>query len=249
MKTGYKELDAVLNGLQPGGYYLIGARPAMGKTAFALNITINVAMSGKKVAYFSLEHSKDGVEKRVCLMDSTVDIEKFRRNVTVDDTPGLSIKELKEKSRELSKNSGLDLIVVDYLQLMCGDLEYREKYGITTSSTQTKYAERAEEVAEISKGIKEISEELQVSSIVLTQVPRHIEWRKDHRPLLDDLAHIGENGEICDVVLFIYRDAYYHFHTSMKNTAEIIVAKNRYGESGKTILLDWQPLRMSFVEL
>lgn len=238
MNTGFKELDAILMGLKPGSYNLIGARPAMGKSALALNIAAHVAMEEqKKVAYFSLEMSKEQVEDRVCLMRENIDITELSENLIIDDTAFLTVTELRKRCKELSLTTGLDLMIIDYLQLLEVDAD-----------SSKKYKNRSEEVSEISKGIKELAQELQVPIIVVTQLPRNIEWRENHRPKLDDLRvnRMFAIESDSDVVLFIYRDGYYDPYSKIKDIAEIIIAKNRYGETKRTVILGWDYMRRSF---
>lgn len=236
LKTGFDDLDHILSGLQPGSYNLIGARPAMGKTALALSIAMNVALEEKKrVIYFSLEMSKEQVEQRLFVMNEERNNTLFRDNVIVDDTPGLSISELRQKCHEYSMNRRLDLIVIDYLQLMSGEVD-----------EQKEYQGRVQELVDISMGIKEIAKELQVPFIVLTQLPREVERRNDFRPQLGDLRACGSTEQDSDVVLYIYRDDYYNKKSIKQNIAEIIVAKNRYGERDKVINLKWDKKNLRF---
>ena len=236
MKTGFNELDNILLGLQPGSYNLIGARPAMGKTALALSIAMNVALEEKKrVIYFSLEMSKEQVEQRLFVMNEERNNTLLRDNVIVDDTPGLSISALRQKCHEYSMNRGLDLIVIDYLQLMSGEEKYQEEYQ-----------GRTREIAEISMGIKAIAKELQVPVVVLMQLPREMERRDNFRPQLEDLRGYGTTDQDSDVVLYIYRDDYYNKKSIKQNIAEIIVAKNRYGERNKVINLKWDKKNLRF---
>ncbi len=229
LKTGFDDLDHILSGLQPGSYNLIGARPAMGKTSLALNIAINVATEEKKkVIYFSLEMSKEQVEKRLFVMNAEKNNTLLHDNLIIDDTPGISICELRKKCHEYSLKQGLNLIIIDYLQLMSGKAEYQEEYQ-----------GRTREIAEMSMGIKEIAKELQVPVIVLTQLPREVERRSNFRPQLVDLRGYGTTEQDSDVVLYIYRDDYYNKNSIKQNIAEIIVAKNRYGERNKVINLKW----------
>lgn len=236
MKTGFNELDNILLGLQPGSYNLIGARPAMGKTALALSIVMNVAIEEKKkVIYFSLEMSKEQVEQRLFVMNEETNNTLFRDTVIVDDTPGISIGELHNKCYKYSKSKGLDLIIIDYLQLMSGQAD-----------KQMEYQGRVRELVDISMGIKEIAKELQVPVVVLTQLPREVERRDNFRPQLGDLRGYGTTEQDSDVVLYIYRDDYYNKKSIKQNIAEIIVAKNRYGERNKVINLKWDKKYLRF---
>lgn len=236
LKTGFDDLDHILSGLQPGSYNLIGARPAMGKTALALSIVMNVAIEEKKkVIFFSLEMSKEQVEKRLFVMNEEKNNTLLCDNLIVDDTLGISIGELHNKCHEYSMNRGLDLIVIDYLQLMSGEAEYQEEYQ-----------GRTREIAEISMGIKEIAKEFQVPVVVLTQLPREVERKNNFRPQLGDLRGYGTTEQDSDVVLYIYRDDYYNKKSIKQNIAEIIVAKNRYGERNKVINLKWDKKNLRF---
>lgn len=240
LKTGFNELDNILLGLQPGSYNLIGARPSMGKTALALNIAMNVATEEeKKVIYFSLEMSKEQVEKRLFVMNAEKNNTLLHDNLIIDDTPGISICELRKKCHEYSLKQGSDLIIIDYLQLMSDEAD-----------KQKEYQGRVRELVDISMGIKEIAKELQVSVIVLTMLPRNVERREDVRPQLGDLreACMGTTEQDSDVVLFIYRDDYYNKKSIKQNIAEIIVAKNRYGERNKVINLKWDKKNLRFQE-
>ena len=236
LKTGFDDLDHILSGLQPGSYNLIGARPAMGKTALALSIAMNVALEEKKrVIYFSLEMSKEQVEQRLFVMNEETNNTLLRDNVIVDDTPGISIGELHNKCYKYSKSKGLDLIIIDYLQLMSGQAD-----------KQMEYQGRVRELVDISMGIKEIAKELQVPVVVLTQLPREVERRDNFRPQLGDLRGYGTTEQDSDVVLYIYRDDYYNKKSIKQNIAEIIVAKNRYGERNKVINLKWDKKYLRF---
>lgn len=236
MKTGFNDLDNILLGLQPGSYNLIGARPSMGKTALALNIAMNVALEEKKkVIYFSLDMSKEQVEQRLFVMSEETNNTLLHDNVIVDDTPGISISELRQKCHEYSLKQGLNLIIIDYLQLMSGEKD-----------NQKEYRGRNWEISEISMGIKEIAKELQIPVVVLTQLPREVERRSDFRPRLGDLRECGSIEQDSDVVLYIYRDDYYNKKSIRENMAEIIVAKNRYGERNKVIILKWDKKNLRF---
>lgn len=236
MKTGFNDLDNILLGLQPGSYNLIGARPSMGKTALALNIAMNVALEEKKkVIYFSLDMSKEQVEQRLFVMSEETNNTLLHDNVIVDDTPGISISELRQKCHEYSLKQGLNLIIIDYLQLMSGEKD-----------NQKEYRGRNWEISEISMGIKEIAKELQIPVVVLTQLPREVERRSDFRPRLGDLHECGSIEQDSDVVLYIYRDDYYNKKSIRENMAEIIVAKNRYGERNKVIILKWDKKNLRF---
>lgn len=236
LKTGFEDLDHILLGLQPGSYNLIGARPAMGKTALALSIAMNVALEEKKrVIYFSLEMSKEQAEQRLFVMNAEKNNTLLHDNLIIDDTPGISICELRKKCHEYSLKQGMNLIIIDYLQLMSGEKD-----------NQKEYRGRNWEISEISMGIMEIAKELQIPVVVLTQLPREVERRSDFRPRLGDLRECGSIEQDSDVVLYIYRDDYYNKKSIKQNIAEIIVAKNRYGERNKVIILKWDKKNLRF---
>lgn len=236
LKTGFDDLDHILSGLQPGSYNLIGARPAMGKKALALNIAMNVATEEKKkVIYFSLEMSKEQVEKRLFVMNAEKNNTLLHDNLIIDDTPGISICELRKICHEYSLKQGSDLIIIDYLQLMSGETEHPKEYQ-----------GRVQEIVEISIGIKEIAKEFQVPVVVLIQLPREVERGNNFRPQLGDLRECGSTEQDSDVVLYIYRDDYYNKNSVKQNIAEIIVAKYRYGERNKVINLKWDKEYLRF---
>lgn len=233
MNTGFKELDAILKGLKPGSYNLIGARPSMGKTAFALNMAIHVVLEEKKkVGYFSLDMSKEQVADCILLMNNNINGSIFFENFIVDDTAFLTVSQLQNKSREMLKQNEVDLIIIDFLQLLSKD-------GRVTGKRKNGLKD-----VKISRSIKELAEELHIPIIVLTNLPWKIERRKNHRPKLTDLRRSIKS--VCEVVLFIYRDGYYCLDTEFKNIAEIIIAKNKYGDANKTVLLGWDFIHRSF---
>ena len=247
--TGFLDLDYKMAGLQPSDLILVAARPSMGKTAFVLNIAQHVAFKVKKsVAIFSLEMSKEQLVNRLFSLEAQVDSQSLRTgnlkdedwekliesagiigksSLIIDDTPGISISELRSKCRKFKLEHGLDLIIIDYLQLMSGRVGGRSE-------------SRQQEISEISRALKGLARELNVPVIALSQLSRAVEQRPDHRPMLSDLRESGAIEQDADVVMFIYRDDYYHKDTEMKNVAEIIIAKQRNGSIG-TINLTWLP--------
>ena len=252
--TGFLDLDYKTAGLQPSDLILVAARPSMGKTSFVLNIAQHVAFKAKKsVAIFSLEMSKEQLVNRLFALEAQVDAQSLRTgnlkdsdwekliesagiigksNLIIDDTPGISISELRSKCRKFKLEHNLDLIIIDYLQLMTG------RVGSKSESRQ-------QEISEISRALKGIARELNVPVVALSQLSRAVEQRPDHRPMLSDLRESGAIEQDADVVMFIYRDDYYNKDTELKNVAEIIIAKQRNGAIG-TINLTWLPQYTKF---
>jgi len=253
--TGFADLDAKLTGLHPSDLVIVGARPSMGKSAFGLNIVQNAAVrSGKSCAVFSLEMSAVQVVNRFLSVQSGVELNKFRTGeledrdwenlvealgplsearIFIDDTGGITMPEVRSKARKLKIEHGLDLIMIDYLQLMSGAGRNNEN--------------RQQEISEISRGLKMLARELDVPIIALSQLGRGLEQRADHRPMMSDLRESGAIEQDADVVMFIYRDEYYHPDTTEeKNVAEIIVAKQRNGPVGtEKLRYDGQYTRFS----
>ena len=247
--TGFIDLDYKTSGLQPSDLILVAARPSMGKTAFVLNIAQHVAFrSNKTVAIFSLEMSKEQLVNRLFSLESQVDAQLLRTGnlkdsdwekliegagvigkskMIIDDTPGISISELRSKCRKFKLEQGLDLIIIDYLQLMTGRVGGRAE-------------SRQQEISDISRSLKGLARELNVPVIALSQLSRAVEQRPEHRPMMSDLRESGAIEQDADVVMFIYRDDYYNKDTDMKNIAEIIIAKQRNGPIG-TVNLAWLP--------
>ena len=247
--TGFIDLDYKLSGLQPSDLILVAARPSMGKTAFVLNIAQYVAFrQGKSVALFSLEMSKEQLVNRLFALESHVDAQLIRSgnlkdtdwekliegagvigrsNLIIDDTSGISVSELRSKCRKYKLEHNLDLIIIDYLQLMSGS-------GRRSSES------RQQEISEISRSLKGIARELDVPVIALSQLSRAVESRTDKRPMLSDLRESGAIEQDADVVMFIYRDDYYNKDSKDKNIAEIIIGKQRNGPIG-TVRLAWIP--------
>ena len=242
--SGFPELDSKTSGFQKGDMVLIAARPSMGKTTFALNLAENAALrAGKSVAIFSLEMPKEQLAYKLLCSEANVDMLKLRTGnledsdweniarasgplasakIFIDDTAGTTVMEMRSKCRRLKIEHGIDLIVIDYLQLMSG------------SSTES----RQQEVSEISRSIKALAKEMQCPIIALSQLSRAPEQRADHRPMLSDLRESGSIEQDADVVMFLYRDEYYDKETDDKNIAECIIAKQRNGPTG-TVKLAW----------
>ncbi len=247
--TGFIDLDRKLSGLQNSDLILIAARPSMGKTAFVLNIAQNVAFrQNRAVAVFSLEMSKEQLVNRLFSLESHVDAQLLRTGelkdtdwekliegagiigkskLIIDDTSGISISEMRSKCRKYKLEQGLDLIIIDYLQLMSG-------------SSRRSNESRQQEISDISRSLKGLARELNVPVVALSQLSRAVESRTDKRPMLSDLRESGAIEQDADVCMFIYRDDYYNPDTDDKNIAEIIIAKQRNGPIG-TVRLAWMP--------
>lgn len=254
--TGFLDLDYRTAGMQPSDLILIAARPSMGKTAFELNIAHYVAFrKNLTLAIFSLEMSKEQLVNRMFSMESNVDSQKLRTgqmndqewerliesagvigksSLIIDDTPGISIAELRSKCRKYKLEHNLSMIIIDYLQLMTGN-------GKSSDSRQ-------QEISDISRSLKALARELSVPVIALSQLSRAVEQRPDHRPMLSDLRESGAIEQDADVVMFIYRDEYYNHDSEKKGIAEIIIAKQRNGPIG-TVELAWLPEYQRFVNL
>lgn len=254
--TGFTDLDNRTAGLHNSDLILIAARPAMGKSAFALNIATNAAINEKvPVAIFNLEMSKTQLVNRMLCSEAMVDSNKVRTGkideedwiklatalgplseapIYIDDTPGISISEIRAKCRKLELEKNIGLVVIDYLQLIQGS-------GKKNSS-------REQEISEISRSLKIIAKELDVPVIALSQLSRESEKRQDHKPMLSDLRESGAIEQDADLVMFIYRDDYYNQDSEKKNIAEIILAKHRAGATG-TIELLWMGSYTKFANL
>ncbi|WP_457677520.1 replicative DNA helicase [Thermovibrio sp.] len=241
LPTGFYEIDKMTSGLQPSDLIIIAARPSMGKTAFSLSIAYNVGLKeGKTVAFFSLEMSKEQLITRLIAQDSKIPLHKIRdgylrpdelkrvvesadmigqASIYIDDTPGISILEMRAKARRLKSEKGLDLIIVDYLQLM---------RGIRRTES------RQQEVSEISRSLKALAKELNVPVIALSQLSRQVEHRADKRPQLSDLRESGSIEQDADIVMFIHRPEVYKKNPEPEEEgiAEIIIAKQRNGPTG-----------------
>ena len=254
--TGFIDLDYRTAGLQPSDLILIAARPSMGKTAFVLNIAQYVAFHENMcTAIFSLEMSKEQLVNRLFSLESRVDAQALRTGnlsdadwaklvegagiigdseLIIDDTPGISISEMRSKCRKYKLEHDLKLIIIDYLQLMSGS-------GRSSDSRQ-------QEISDISRSLKALARELNVPVIALSQLSRAVEQRPDHRPMLSDLRESGAIEQDADVVMFIYRDDYYNKDTELKGISEIIIAKQRNGPIG-TVNLAWLPEYTKFANL
>ena len=245
--TGFKDVDHVFNGLQKSDLILVAARPAMGKTAFTLNIAQNVTMLyDKTVAFFSLEMGKEQLVGRILSSVAGVSSEKLRRanmdptdwekviaaadrmsksKLFIDDTPGLTVQDMRSKLRRLKVEHGLDLVIVDYIQLMQG-----RNSGKGSENRQ-------QEVSEISRNLKLIAREFNVPLIALSQLSRSVESRPDKRPVLSDLRESGSLEQDADIVIFLYRDKYYDENSEMGDEAEVLIRKHRNGAVGTVRLL------------
>ena len=256
LSTGFMDLDLKTSGLHNSDLIIVAARPAMGKSAFAINIATNVAVqSGKGVVIFNLEMSKDQVGNRILCSEAMVDSNKIRTGqiededwvklastlsrlseapIYIDDTAGISIMEIRAKCRKLKIEKDIGLIVIDYLQLIQGS-------GKRNSS-------REQEISEISRSLKILAKELNVPVIALSQLSRGVERRDDKRPMLSDLRESGAIEQDADIVMFLYRDDYYNEDSEKKNIAEVILAKHRGGSTG-TVDLAWLANYTKFASL
>ncbi|PWT26342.1 MULTISPECIES: replicative DNA helicase [Butyrivibrio] len=255
--TGFTDLDYDTSGFQPSDLILIAARPSMGKTAFALNIAEYMAFRNNvTAAIFSLEMSKEQLVNRLFAMESHVEAQNLRTgkmsdgdwealidsadliggsNLIIDDTPGISVQEMRSKCRKYKMEHNLGIIFIDYLQLMSG--------GGTRGSES-----RQQEISDISRSLKALAREINVPVVALSQLSRAVEQRPDHRPMLSDLRESGAIEQDADMVMFIYRDDYYNHDTEKKGIAEIIIAKQRNGPIG-TVELLWMPQFTKFANL
>ncbi len=254
--TGFIDLDHKTSGMQPSDLVLLAARPSMGKTAFVLNLVDYVAVrKGLPCMVFSLEMSKEQLVNRMLSMESSVDSQKLRTGsltdadwdavvegigivgnskLIIDDTPGISITELRSKCRKMKLEHGLSMVIIDYLQLMSGSGRSGDN--------------RQQEISEISRSLKALARELNAPVIALSQLSRACESRQDHRPMLSDLRESGAIEQDADVVMFLYRDDYYNKDTERPNVAEVIIAKQRNGPIG-TVELLWRPEFTKFVNM
>ena len=228
--TGFVDLDNLLTGLHGGELIIVGARPSMGKTSFGMNLIGHAAtMAGKTTAVFSLEMPKDQLAMRLLCADARVDMQAVRHgplaasNIYIDDTSGITPSQLRSRCRRLKMERGLDMIMVDYLQLMSAD---------------GRVENRQNEVSEISRNLKSIAKELNVPLVALAQLSRAGAQRSDKRPILSDLRDSGAIEQDADVIMFLHREEYYDPNTEDKNIAEVIVAKQRNGPLG-TVKLAW----------
>lgn len=245
LPTGFADLDRLTSGLQPSDFIILAARPSMGKTALALNIVQNVALRAHKrvggkprcVAFFSLEMSKEQLVNRMLCAEANIDSQRLRAGemgdkdwdslwavcdvmnkakIFIDDTAGLPVMEMRSRARRLKAKHGLDLLVVDYLQLMQG------------SGRRNASSDRQQEVSEISRSLKALARELEVPVLALSQLSRSVESRQVKRPMLSDLRESGSLEQDADIVAFLYREDYYEPETENKHT-ELIIAKHRNG--------------------
>lgn len=254
--TGFADLDYITAGLHPSDLVIVAARPAMGKSAFALNIATNAAVRANvPVAIFSLEMSKEQMTNRILCSEAMVDSNKVRTGkiededwtklaeasgslstskIFIDDTPGISAMEIRAKCRKLSLEKGLGLVVIDYIQLVQG--------------SNKKNGSREQEISEISRSLKILAKEIGAPVIALSQLSRSVEQRPDHRPMLSDLRESGAIEQDADIVMFLYRDDYYNEDSEKKNIAEVILAKHRAGSTG-TVELAWLGSYTKFANL
>lgn len=253
--SGLIDLDKKLSGFQKSDMVVLAARPSMGKTAFALNVAVNAAIKGNaNVLIFSLEMSKEQLSQRILSMESRVESQKMstgdigaadwdkistaldslnKANIVIDDTPGIKMMEIKNKCRRMKAEQGLDMIILDYLQLMEGD---------------KRSDNRQQEITGLSRGMKLLAREMDCPIIVLSQLSRAPDQRENHRPVLSDLRESGAIEQDADVVIFLYRDEVYHEDTEKPDVCEIIVAKHRNGPIG-TVDVAWQSKFTRFANL
>lgn len=246
ISSGFTDIDYMTSGFQNSDLIIFAARPSMGKTSFVLNVTEAMAFKQKKsVAIFSLEMSKQQIVNRLFSMEARVDSKTLRNgslkdeewarliesasivgnsNILIDDTPGITVRELRSKCRKYQLEHGLDIIIIDYLQLMSGGGRSGES--------------RQQEISEISRSLKGIARELNVPVIALSQLSRAVEGRQDRRPIMSDLRESGAIEQDADIVMFLYRDEVYNKDTEEKGIAEVIIAKQRNGPIG-TVKLAW----------
>ncbi|MDP4104765.1 MAG: replicative DNA helicase [Bacillota bacterium] len=242
--TGFTELDKMTAGFQRNDLIIVGARPSVGKTAFALNISQNVATkTGENVAIFSLEMGAEQLVMRMLCAEGNIDAQRLRTGsltdedwskltmamgslsnagIFIDDTPGVRVNDIRAKCRRLKQEHGLGMILIDYLQLILGSGRSGEN--------------RQQEVSEISRSLKQLARELQVPVIALSQLSRGVEQRQDKRPMMSDIRESGSIEQDADIVAFLYRDDYYDKESENKNIIEIIIAKQRNGPTGTVSL-------------
>ncbi|MFM7679227.1 MAG: replicative DNA helicase, partial [Roseiflexaceae bacterium] len=254
VQTGYRDFDQITGGLQRSDLIILAARPGTGKTSFAMSLAYNVAMYFQHtVAVFSLEMGREQLVQRLIAMETQIDTHRLRLGqvpdnqlklvfeamgrlssapIYIEDTPGISVMELRSKARRLKTQYGCDLIVIDYLQLMSG----RGKEN------------RVQEVSEISRGLKALARELNVPVIALSQLSRAVEGRQSHVPMLSDLRESGSIEQDADIVMFIYRDELYNKESDKKGIAEIHIAKHRNGPVG-VVNMRFDPATTRFADL
>ena len=243
--TGFADLDFITAGLHKSDLVIVAARPAMGKSAFALNLATNAAVRyNTPVAIFSLEMSKEQMTNRILCSEAMVDSNKVRTGkvedddwqklaeasgnlsqaqIFIDDTPGISVMEIRAKCRKMKLEKNIGMVVIDYIQLVQG--------------SNRKGGSREQEISEISRSLKILAKEINVPVIALSQLSRSVEQRPDHRPMLSDLRESGAIEQDADIVMFLYRDDYYNPDSEKKNIAEVILAKHRAGSTGTVELL------------
>ncbi|MBL0385087.1 replicative DNA helicase [Tumebacillus sp. ITR2] len=244
ISSGYPDLDKMTNGFNRSDLIILAARPAVGKTAFALNLATNVAArAGQTVAIFSLEMGKEQLVQRILCAEANIDAGRMRSGmldeddwpkltmavgslsetpIFIDDTPGITVHDIRAKCRRLKAEHGIGLVLIDYLQLISGN-------GRTDN--------RQQEVSEISRTLKLIARELDVTVIALSQLSRSVEQRQDKRPMMSDLRESGSIEQDADIVSFLYRDDYYNPESERKNIVEFIIAKQRSGPTGTVELV------------
>ncbi len=244
--TGFTDMDVALSGLQNSEMIIIAARPSMGKTALALNIAHNAAKKGNKVIVFSIEMSKELLGERLLASEARVDLSKLKTgnleqddwdristaidtlsdlDLIIDDTSAIPMWELKNKCRRMKVETGLDLVVIDYLQ-----------YIGSTGRVES----RQQEISSLSRELKAMAKDLNCPVLVLSQLSRNVESRNDKRPIMSDLRESGSIEQDADVIMMLYREEYYNHETENRNTCEVIIAKNRNGATGN-LELTWQP--------
>lgn len=254
--TGYRDLDRITSGFQRNDLIIIAARPSVGKTAFALNVAQNVAVNANEnVAIFSLEMGAEQLVQRMLCAEGNIDSQRLRTGslidedwgkltmamgslsnagIYIDDTPGVRVSEIRSKCRRLKQESGLGMIMIDYLQLIQGSANSKEN--------------RQQEVSEISRSLKALARELNVPLIALSQLSRGVEQRQDKRPMMSDLRESGSIEQDADIVGFLYRDDYYDQESEQQNIIEIIISKQRNGPTG-TVELAFVKEYNKFVDL
>ena len=252
--SGFKDLDTYTAGFQPSDYIIIGARPSMGKTAFVLSIAANIALKqDKAVAIFSLEMSKESLVNRLFAIDAWIDAQDIRTGslrddeweklsmsaekignskMIIDDTPGISITEFRSKARKYKMDYDIQLIAIDYIQLM---------------TTGRRVENRQQEIAEISRNIKSVARELNIPIVVLSQLNRAASDRAGNKPVMSDIRESGAIEQDADVIMFLHREDYYNPDTERKNVTDVIIAKQRNGPTGE-IHLTWQPQYTRFTD-
>lgn len=255
LSTGFRDLDKLTSGLQKSDLIIVAARPSMGKTAFALNIARHAGLKSKaSVLIFSLEMSREQLGQRFLAIESRVDMNKLKTgdlerndfnniheamdalsesNIYIDDTPGISVMEIRNKCRRLKAEKGLDLVVVDYLQLM---------------SFEGRSESRQQEVSALSRYLKQLAREIECPVIVISQLSRAPELRSDHRPLLSDLRESGSIEQDADIVMLLYRDDYYNQDSETPNVCEVNIAKHRSGPTDE-VHLTWLGKYTSFMDM